>query len=468
MRRPLAAIILLHLAAPIAQLAPPLPAQSLARRADSVFASYATTTAPGCTIGVDSAGHPIYRGAYGMAELEFGAPMTVETISEAGSVSKQFVAASVMLLAARGVLSLDDTLQRWFPEIPVYDHAITLRHLLHHSSGLRDWGAVAALAGWPRGERAHTQDDALAILARQRGLNHVPGEAFSYTNSGYNLLAILVERASHIPFAEFSRREFFVPLGMTHTSWRDDFTRLVPGRAQAYAPAAGQWKLDMPFEDVHGNGGLLTTVGDLLLWTRALNEGRLGRPDVSAAMKTPGRFNDGRLMGYGGGLFIGAIRGVPAVSHTGATAGYRSVLATFTEQQLSLAILCNRGDANPARLGEALLAGRLSFAAAPSAPTPRPPSPYTLDPARVADYTGRWHSDEADGTLTIGVRAGGLVVERRPGQPGAIRPTGPDAFAAPGGVELRFERDSTGRATRLLVSVSRALDVRFDRLPELP
>jgi CubicO group peptidase (beta-lactamase class C family) len=464
MRRVLTAAALLLLASPLSSLESRLSAQSLTARADSTFAGYNRADAPGCAVGVDSSGQPLYRGAYGMAELEFGSPMQVGTISEAGSVSKQFVAASIMLLAARGVLSLDDTLQQWFPEIPAYDHVITLRHLLHHSSGLRDWGSVAALAGWPRGERAHTQADALAIIARQRGLNHVPGAAFSYTNSGYNLLAILVERAAHVPFAEFTRREFFQPLGMAHTSWRDDFTRLVPGRAQAYAPAAGHWKLDMPFEDVHGNGGLLTTVGDLLIWTRALNEGRLGTPDVSAAMTTPGRFNDGSVMGYGGGLFIGAMRGVPAVSHTGATAGYRAVLATFTDQHLSVAILCNRADANPARLAEALLAGRVPFGPPPPRANQQPPATYPLDRARFADYTGQWHSDEADGTITIAVRDGGLMASRRPGQWGGIRATGPDRFAAPGGVSLRFERDSTGRTTRLFVSVSRALDVRFDRM----
>lgn len=464
MRPVLTGTLLLVLASPIATRESRVSAQSLSARADSVFLAYNRADAPGCTVGIDSAGRPLYRGAFGMAELEWGAPMTVETISEAGSVSKQFVAASILLLAERGVLSLDDTLQKWFPEIPAYDHAITLRHLMLHSSGLRDWGSVAALAGWPRGERAHTQDDALAIIARQRGLNHVPGAEFSYTNSGYNLLAILVGRATGTSLAEFTRKEFFEPLGMTHTSWRDDFTRLVPRRAQAYAPAPGRWKLDMPFEDVHGNGGLLTTAADLLTWTRALNEGRLGDPDVSAAMKTPGTFNDGRTMGYGGGLFIGPVLGVPAIQHGGATAGYRSVLATFTDRQLSIAILCNRADANPTRLATDLLRDRIPFGQ-PTRPDQRPAFPYQLDRARLADYTGRWYSEEADGTLQIGVRNGVLIAARRPGQWGNLRPTAADEFSG-GGAELRFERDSTGRAVRLFVSVSRALNVRYDRVPE--
>ncbi len=455
------AMLLLLLGGPFADLGTPLSAQSLAARADSIFAPMVRNGAPGCAIAVDSAGRARYRGAFGKAELEYGIPIDTATIFEAGSVSKQFTAAAVLLLAARGTLSLDDPVQQWFPEIPGYPQPITLRHLMLHSSGLRDWGAVASLAGWPRGQRAHTQDDALAIIARQRGLNHEPGAAFSYTNTGYNLLAMLVGRASGIPFAEFTRREFFEPLGMRHTSWRDDFTRLVPHRAQAYAMSRGAWVLDMPFEDVHGNGGLLTTVGDLLTWNRALAEGRIGRPDVSAAMQTPGHFNDGGVMPYGGGLFLGALRGVPATWHTGATAGYRAILATFPEQGLAIAMLCNRGDANPGRLAELLLAGAVPFAppvaSAPQAVTP----PFRADPARFGEYAGRWYSVEADGTITFRVQGGALQAARRPGQFGALRPTADDEFAAPGGVTLRFERDDAGRPARLFVSIDRAKDVLY-------
>jgi CubicO group peptidase (beta-lactamase class C family) len=441
-----------------------LEAQSLAARTDSVFAAYARTDAPGCAVGIDSAGMSLVRRGYGMAELEFGAPIGVTTIFEAGSVSKQFTAAAVLLLAARGTLSLDDTLQHWFPEIPTYQAPITIRHLMLHSSGLRDWGSVASLAGWPRGQRAHTHADALAIIARQQGINHDPGAAFSYTNSGYNLMAMLVERAANMSFADFTRRELFAPLGMTSTSWRDDFTRLVPGRAQAYAPAAGTWKLAMPFEFVHGNGGLLTTVDDLLTWTRALHEGRIGRPDVTEAMKTPGTFNDGTTMPYGGGLFIGPIRGADAIYHGGATAGYRSVLATFLDTGITVAILCNRADANTIRLGERLVEGSVAFAARPT-PTPgTPPAAFRADPAGYVDYVGTWHSDEADATLTIRIDRGALVAARRPGLAGPIRPTAEDMFQAPGGVEFRFVRDGTGRPAQLHLSVTRARNVRFDRV----
>lgn len=441
-----------------------LASQSLANRADSVFAPYDRTDAPGCAVGIDSAGAPLARRAYGMAELEFGAPITVETIFEAGSVSKQFTAAAVLLLAARGSLSLDDTLQQWFPKIPAYRAPITIRHLMLHSSGLRDWGSVASIAGWPRGSRAHNHDDALAIMARQQDINHDPGAEFSYTNSGYNLMAMLVERAAKMPFAEFTRREFFEPLGMSSTSWRDDYARLVPGRAQAYARTLDGWRLDMPFEYVHGNGGLLTTVDDLLTWTRALDEGRIGRPDVTAAMKTAGTFNDGGTMPYGGGLFLGPIRGVDAVYHGGATAGYRSALAAFPASGFAVAILCNRADANPTRFTEALLEAKLPFEPRTPPPSGTPAPPFALDPARFGEYVGRWRSVEADGTITITAGAGALMIGRRPGEAGPVRAIGADEFLAPGGVTLRFERDSADHPVRMYVTVSRAKGVLFERI----
>ena len=446
----LVALLTLHL--------PPVAAQAaLTTRADSVLRTFIAPDAPGCAVAIDSADAVAYRGAFGMAELEYRQPIGVGSIFEAGSVSKQFTAAAVLLLEARGVLSLNDTLQKWFPEIPVYERPITIRHLMLHTSGLRDWGSVRSLAGWPRWTASYTHADALAIIARQRGLNHLPGDAYSYTNTGYNLLAMLVERAAKMRFTTFTAREFFEPLGMTHTSWRDDYRRIVPGRAQAYSRSAGEWRLDMPFEHVFGNGGLLTTVEDLLRWNRALDEGRVGSPDVSAAMQRSGLFNDGKPVGYGGGLMTSAIRGVAAIHHGGSTAGYRAELARFPASGVSIAILCNRGDANPAALAVAILDGTLPFARVPAASPPAAPTPFTMSQAELAGYVGTWQSDEVGGTLRLYLQQGRLMAERRPGDAAALTPTTVDRFAGPGSVTLEFHRDSSGALDAMLVSVSRAL-----------
>jgi CubicO group peptidase (beta-lactamase class C family) len=454
----IAAVALSPLALPLSTIS----AQSLPARTDSVMRSFVASDAPGCAVAIDSASIAIHRGAYGLAELEYRVPISNSTIFEAGSVSKQFVAAAVLLLEKRGVLSLDDTLQKWFPEIPVYEQPITIRHLMLHTSGLRDWGSVRGLAGWPRWTASYTHGDALAIIARQHGLNHLPGEAYSYTNTGYNLMAMLVERATRQRFTTFTQREFFEPLGMSSTSWRDDYRRIVPNRAQAYSRSAGQWRLDMPFEHVYGNGGLLTTVDDLIKWNRALTEGRVGSPDVSAVMQQSGLFNDGREVGYGCGLQIGTTRGVRSISHGGSTAGYRAALARFPDQSISIAILCNRGDANPVAMVETILEGTLPFGPAPNRQpaTLATPAPISFD---ATDFVGTWYSEEVDGTLTFNIQQGRLMVERRPGDTAPLTIAAVDRFVGPGTLELVFGRDETGAVNSLTASVSRANGIIYRR-----
>jgi CubicO group peptidase (beta-lactamase class C family) len=243
------------------------------RAADRIFARWHSTSTPGCAVAAEVEGQPALSRAYGMADLEHGIPNRPETIFEAGSVSKQFTAAAVVLLALEGKLALDDDVRRYLPELPDYGRTVTVRHLMNHTSGLRDWGSVAAVSGWGRGERTHTHAHVLDILARQRALNYAPGAEYSYTNSGYNLMAVIVDRVSGMPFAEFSRVRIFEPLGLADTQWRDDYRRIVPGRAAAFAADGEGFTIDRPIEHVHGNGGLLTTVRDLLRWDRALASG---------------------------------------------------------------------------------------------------------------------------------------------------------------------------------------------------
>ena len=232
-----------------------LPAALVAQSPDSaqlaqIFAAYQHTNTPGCAVGVDAPGHNTWTAAYGMADLEHAVANTPATVFEAGSVSKQFTAAAVLLLVERGQVSLGDNIRKYFPEIPAYERPITVRELLNHTSGLRDWGSVEAFAGWPRTTRDYTHAYVLEIISRQHALNYPPGDAWSYTNSGYNLAAMLVERVSGMSLQAFTRKEFFEPLGMTSTQWRDDFRRIVPNRAIAYSLRGSEWRQDMPFEDI--------------------------------------------------------------------------------------------------------------------------------------------------------------------------------------------------------------------------
>jgi CubicO group peptidase (beta-lactamase class C family) len=326
---------------------------SLEPKVDAVFATWTAVT-PGCAVGVSSGGTIVLEKAYGMADLEHDVRNTADTIFEAGSVSKQFTAAAVLLLAREGKLSLDDPVRKYIPELPDYGKPLLIRHMLNHTSGLRDWGEVEGIAGWPRTSRVYTHAHVLDIVSRQKALNFEPGTKWSYSNTGYNLAAIIVARVSGQPFAEFCRTRIFEPLGMTHTSWRDDFTRIVKGRAIAYSQGREGLRQNMPFENVHGNGGLLTTVGDLLRWNENFAAPTVGDQEFLRIEQEPGRFNDGKPHDYALGLYIRTYKGVREVSHSGTTAGYRAYLTRYPDQHLSIAVLCNTSGGQAERYAHAV------------------------------------------------------------------------------------------------------------------
>ncbi len=327
--------------------------QSLEQKVDAVFATWTANT-PGCAVGVSANGAIVLEKAYGMADLEHDIRNAPDTIFEAGSVSKQFTAAAVLLLAREGKLSLDDPVRKYIPELPDYGKPLLIRHMLTHTSGLRDWGEVEGIAGWPRTSRVYTHAHVLDIVSRQKALNFEPGTNWSYSNTGYNLAAIIVTRVSGQPFAEFCRARIFQPLGMTRTSWRDDFRRIVKGRAIAYDAGRDGYRQDMPFENVHGNGGLLTTVGDLLRWTENFTSPKVGDQEFLRIEQEPGRFNDGRQHDYALGLYVGTYAGLREVGHSGSTAGYRAYLTRYPDQHVSVAVLCNTASGQAERYAHAV------------------------------------------------------------------------------------------------------------------
>ena len=319
-------------------------------KVDAWFSRFTPATA-GCAVGVSVAGKVVLEKAYGMTDLEHGVPNKPDSIFEIASVSKQFTAAAVLLLVRDGKLSLDDPARKYLPELPDYGRPLTIRQMLTHTSGLRDWGSVVGLTGWPRGTRVHTHAHVLDVLSRQRALNFPSGTRWSYSNTGYNLAAVLISRVSGQSFADFTRDKIFQPLGMTRTSWRDDHTRIVKDRAIAYDDRPDGLHTNMPFENIHGNGSLLSTVGDLLKWNQNFVAPIVGDAAFVKEQQVPGRFEDGRSHDYAFGLFIGTYKGLRRVYHSGSTAGYRSYVVRFPDEGLSVAILCNAGASS--RSGEA-------------------------------------------------------------------------------------------------------------------
>ena len=392
---------------------------------DRVFAKWTSST-PGCAVGVSAAGRPALMRAYGMADLEHDVPNTPETIFESGSVAKQFTAAGVLLLARDGRLSLDDPVRKHIPELPDYGAPLTIRHMLTHTSGLRDWGSVAGIGGWPRGTRTYTQAHVLDIVSRQRALNFTPGSRYSYTNTGYNLSVILVSRVSGMSFAEFTKRRLFEPLDMTRTSWRDDYARIVKDRAVAYDEEAGGFRMDMPFENAHGNGGMLTTVGDLLKWAANFTSPKIGDLTFVREQTQPGRFTDGRTHGYAMGLQIGTYKGVREISHGGATAGYRTQLNLYPDQGVSVAVLCNAGNAMPAAYARVI--ADLYLGDNGKAPVLRAPQ-YTLTSADYDAVAGVYRNTLTGIPLRLVRDGSGVRVEGGP----PLVPVSASEFTTPDG-----------------------------------
>lgn len=381
-----------------------LPAQQpadLGAVADRAFAQWASPQSPGCAIGVARNGQTLLARGYGLANLETGSPITAQTIFESGSVAKQFTATATLLLAADGKLNLDDPVRKYVPELPEYGRPLLVRHLLSHTSGLREWSSLVALAGWPRGSRAHTQAELLEAVVAQKSLNYPVGDHYSYTNSGFALLQTIVERVSGQGFAAFTAERIFKPLGMANTGWRDDFTTIVPGRAQAYSRRGTGWQLEMPFENVVGPGGMLTTVADWLTWNEALTKKTLGATVVDSLEKRA-TLTSGRRISYAMGLTVGQYRGTTEIGHSGSTGGYSTYLTRFPEHGVSVAVLCNAAGSNATGFARQVAEALMPNLAAP----PRPDTVAT-DSVAVAKFHGIYRSTRTHDPLYVGVSAGG-------------------------------------------------------------
>lgn len=420
---------------------------------DAVFGDI-STTGPGCAVGLARPGQPVLRGARGMADLEHPDPLTPATIFESGSVAKQFTAAAVLLLVQDGKLGLDDDIRLYLPEMPDYGTPITIRHLLTHTSGLREQWSLLALTGNPPGTQVHSQAVILNLASRQKGLNFTPGAEFLYTNTNYSLAAIIVARVSGQRLQAFTNQRLFKPLGMGQTRWREDFRTVVPGRATAYAPVEDGFIASMPFTNVIGNGGLLTTLDDLLRWNAFLDRpaGLPGGAQLVAALATPGRLNDGTATPYGLGLELDRAHGLPRVGHSGSTGGYKTWTARYPDAGISVAVLCNNGGINPVAVGEAL-ADQALAAAGHSVEEPIVPAPAATvsaaAPADLASYQGLFRNPVTGELLRTALLDGRLTLTQ--GRSQDLTPLGGERFRRADGDGVRFVRNGQG-PTELILS----------------
>ena len=444
---------------------------ALQGRIDGIFSAWDRKDSPGCALGVFRDGAIAYQRGYGMASLEHDVPITAASVFYAGSVSKQFTAMAAALAMQRGKLSYDDSIRRYLPELPAYADAIKVSHLLHHTSGLRDYNTLLAMAG-KRDEDAWDNPAVLRITARQAALNFVPGAEYLYSNTGYTLLATIVERATGEKFAAFAAANIFTPLGMQASHFHVDATRLVRHRALGYGGTAGQWTLDTPINQRAGAGGLYTSIADLQKWDENFYTGKVGGAAALKRMQTPGQLNDGKTLAYAWGLQIGEYRGLPIVEHSGSLGGYRAHIVRFPAQHTSVALLCNGSAIAPTTLARRV--ADVAIAERFTAPVPGPP-PGSAGSilGRVADqhtaaanreYAGEYYSGELETMFTVTAGDDDVRLQRvTDASPEVLRMEGSADEFRGAGLTLRFQRDAARKVTGFTVDSGRVRGITFVR-----
>jgi CubicO group peptidase (beta-lactamase class C family) len=418
-----------------AQTLPP----DVARQVDKVFEKWDKPESPGCALGVYKDGQIVYKRGYGIADLNDDVPITPATVFHVASMSKQFTAASIVLLAQQGKLSLDDDVHKYIPELPDFGERITIRHLVYHTSGLRDQWSLLGLAGWRYSLDLITDGDVMSVMTRQKDLNFKPGERHVYCNTGYTLMGLVVKHVSGLSLREFTTKNIFEPLGMTHTHFRDDHAEIIKHDALGYE----QDGKDKPFRmsltnfDTAGATSLHTTVEDLQLWDENFYHPRVGGAAFLQQMLERGKLNNGEQLDYAFGLVVSKYKGLPTVDHGGADAGYRSDMARFPDQHFSAAVLCNSADANPTGLvhqvADIFLAKDLKAPDTTSATDSVKSSPASLTAEQMAALAGIYWNHENDGFERVLLKDGKLHIDLGGDEVHPLKPAS-DAHFHVGGV----------------------------------
>ena len=413
-------------------------APDVAKQVDKVFTKWDRLDSPGCALGVYRGGQIVYKRGYGMEDLNEDVHITPGTVFHVASMSKQFTAASIVLLAQQGKLSLDDDVRKYIPELPDFGQKITIRNLVYHTSGLRDQWALLELAGWRYSKDLITDEDVMSMMTRQKELNSKPGERHMYCNTGYTLMGLIVKRVSGMSLREFTTKNIFEPLGMMHTHFRDDHAEIIKHDAVGYEQETGKpFEISITNFDTVGATSLHTTVDDLQRWDENFYQPKVGGPAFVQQMLEQGKLNNGEQLDYAFGLVKGKYKDLPTVDHAGADAGYRSDMTRFPEQHFSVAVLCNSAEADPSALGrqvaDIVLAKEIKAAGA-ATPAKEPSAKSTAGTAviltteQMAAFTGLYWNRENDAFMKIFVREGKLEGYMGGEEPRVLKPFGKSQF----------------------------------------
>ena len=442
----------------------------IASQLNELFTVLESDERPGVAVAVIKDRKIVYQKGFGMADLERGVPITPESVFEIGSISKQFTAMCIMLLENDGKLALDDNIRKYIPEMPEYERPITLRQLLHHTSGVRDIETLIPLAGmhW---FNYYSDDEMLELITRQKGLNFPPGEQFLYSNSGYILLAQVISRVSGKSLREFAQKRIFGPLGMEHTTFWDQPGQIVPNRALAYSSEGEDgYKLEMWNMSFAGPAGVYTSVGDLALWDANFYDNKLGGgAALIKNMETPGLLENGESTDYAAGLSIQTHNGLPMISHRGSWMGYRASMRRYPEQSLSIVMLLN---AESREVGAGQIANL--YLADDFIPSGQPSEEYQAPTAIdvkakvLAGHEGTYWNESDSLLRTIEVREGKLHYVRSAEnvtELGALEDGG--FFMVGIETPVRIEFQASGKSRTMTVKVDDEEPTLFKTLPVL-
>lgn len=434
---------------------------------DSLFATWDKPGSPGCALAIVRGGETVYSRGYGSADLERGVANETDTVFRIASTSKQFTAACVALLEGDGVLSFDDPISKWIPEFTAPQGEIRIHHLVHHTSGIRDYLWLMLLAGYSDAGY-YTQDMAFDAILRQEATNFAPGERYEYSNSGYFLLSIIVERATGKTLREFAYERIFEPLGMNNTHFHDDHTEVVPGRAQGYSTTEDGFALNMTRLEMCGDGGLFTTVEDLTRWMANFRDLTVGDEAWRERMLEFGVLNDGEILDYASGLVVEDWNGVQQIWHGGAFAGFRANMLHMPELGFGVVCLANVGEFDPGskcfEVRDLLLGKEERIAEAEEADEPESEEfePAKVERAQLERWEGKWLEQGVDTPRVIEVSARRRFIRLRGGGLGGrYQPLSSEQFRD-GARELDFAQDDSGN--QLVVKLRGTREATFRQL----
>jgi CubicO group peptidase (beta-lactamase class C family) len=439
---------------------------NLVSKVDKIFTRWDKNDSPGCALAVIKDGKMAYTKGYGMANLELGVPISPDSVFYIGSVSKQFVAMCIALLVDRGVVSLDDDIRKYIPEMPDYGTPVTIRHLIHHTGGVRDYLELESIAGIPFG--FYHEQDVIDLISRQKELNFKPGEEHTYSNSGYFLLSVIVERASGKSLREFADANIFKPLEMKNSRFHDDYEELIKNRAAGYYDGGkGTYRNFISTFDCVGSGGLFTSVEDLYLWDQNFTHHKVGGKDAMEIMHTLGTLNNGEKLEYAFGLVIAEYRGLKIVEHGGSLGGYRAELLRFPEQRFSVIILSNLSSVVPGRLARQVadLYLEKNFKAEKPKPKRRKvekPAAAQIPEKTLMEYTGDYHSEEVHTGFQILFEEGKLHLRRRERQNLLMQALAKDRFRVRSWT-IMFIRDEEGQISGFRLTSGRVRNLLFEK-----